>query len=68
MPYHLQRFLFGLIFTILSALGMVQAQSFQHGWIKNGRVVASSVSGENTPYKKIGDGLLLAAGKVYLQR
>jgi flagellar hook assembly protein FlgD len=32
------------------------------------RVVASSVSGENTPYKKIGDGLLLAAGKVYLQR
>ena len=36
MPYHLQRFLFGLIFTILSALGMVQAQSFQNGWIKYG--------------------------------
>jgi len=36
MPYHLQRFLFGLVFTILSALGMVQAQSFQNGWIKYG--------------------------------
>lgn len=32
------------------------------------RIIANSNSGENTPYRKIAGGLLIAEGKVYLQR